>query len=129
MEWNHLSETGMSFAVPWFQVWNSRGKASCFILPHSKFKLCLQHRGYSQRSIDVAKIGSLKLPSFAFHCRSNCWATHMIFEAGFWLALVAATRAIAKIHYRRRDVLFGPYIEVTEGSKIGIQRIVDQVQS
>ena len=53
----------------------------------------------------------------------------MIFEAGFWLALVAATRAIAKIHYRRRDVLYGPYIRVTEGSKIGIQGIVDQVQS
>jgi hypothetical protein len=45
----------------------------------------------------------------------------MIFEAGFWLALVAATRAIAKIYYRRRDVLYGPYIGATEGSKIGIQ--------
>jgi hypothetical protein len=46
----------------------------------------------------------------------------MIFEAGFWLALVAASRAIAKIYYRRRDVLYGPYIGMTEGSKIGIQR-------
>jgi hypothetical protein len=42
----------------------------------------------------------------------------MIFEAGFWLALVAATRAIAKIYCRRRDVLYGPYIEVTEEAKL-----------
>src|ERR1700692_2816048 len=34
----------------------------------------------------------------------------MIFEAFFWVALVAATRAIAKSYYRRRDVLYGPYI-------------------
>jgi len=38
----------------------------------------------------------------------------MIFEAVFWLALVAATRAIAKSYYRRRDVLYGPYLEVTD---------------
>jgi hypothetical protein len=34
----------------------------------------------------------------------------MIFEALFWVAFVAATRAIAKSYYRRRDVLYGPYI-------------------
>jgi hypothetical protein len=30
----------------------------------------------------------------------------MILEAIFWLAVVAATRAIAKRYYRRRDVLY-----------------------
>jgi hypothetical protein len=34
----------------------------------------------------------------------------MIFEAFFWVALVSAIRAIAKSYYRRRDVLYGPYI-------------------
>jgi hypothetical protein len=34
----------------------------------------------------------------------------MIFEALFWVAFVAATRAIAKSYYRRRDVLYGPCI-------------------
>jgi hypothetical protein len=53
----------------------------------------------------------------------------MIFEAGFWLALVGATRAVAKIYYRRRDVLYGPYIGVTEGKQIGIQGIADQVDA
>src|SRR5258708_12272020 len=37
-------------------------------------------------------------------------ATQMIFEAFFWVALVSAIRAIAKSYYRRRDVLYGPYI-------------------
>jgi hypothetical protein len=30
----------------------------------------------------------------------------MIFEAFFWVAVVAATRAISKRYYRRRDVLY-----------------------
>jgi hypothetical protein len=34
----------------------------------------------------------------------------MIFEAFFWVAFVAATRAIAKSYNRRRDLLYGPYI-------------------
>src|ERR1700724_3743103 len=37
-------------------------RPSCLILPQSKFKLCLLHSGYSQRSIDVDKGGSLRLP-------------------------------------------------------------------
>jgi hypothetical protein len=38
----------------------------------------------------------------------------MIFEAFFWVALVATIRAIAKSYYRRLDVLYGPYIRVTD---------------
>jgi hypothetical protein len=41
-------------------------------------------------------------------------ATQMIFEAFFWIAQVAAVRASAKSYYRRRDVLYGPYIRVTD---------------
>jgi hypothetical protein len=33
----------------------------------------------------------------------------MIFEVTFWIAFILASRAIAKIYYRRRDVLYGPY--------------------
>ena len=39
----------------------------------------------------------------------NCGATHMIFEVTFWIAFIAASRMIAKIYDRRRDVLYGPY--------------------
>jgi hypothetical protein len=37
----------------------------------------------------------------------------MIFEVTFWIALILASRAIAKIYYRRRDVLYGPYRATT----------------
>jgi hypothetical protein len=33
----------------------------------------------------------------------------MIFEVTFWIAFILASQAIAKIYYRRRDVLYGPY--------------------
>ena len=33
----------------------------------------------------------------------------MIFEVTFWIAFILASRAIAKIYYRRRDVLYGPH--------------------
>jgi hypothetical protein len=37
----------------------------------------------------------------------------MIFEVTFWIAFILASRAIAKIYYRRRDVLYGPYRATT----------------
>jgi len=39
----------------------------------------------------------------------NCGATHMILEVTFWITFVAASRMIAKIYDRRRDVLYGPH--------------------
>jgi hypothetical protein len=33
----------------------------------------------------------------------------MILEVTFWIAFIAASRMIAKIYNRRRDVLYGPY--------------------
>jgi hypothetical protein len=33
----------------------------------------------------------------------------MLFEVTFWIAFISASRTIAKIYYRRRDVLYGPY--------------------
>jgi len=42
-----------------------------------------------------------------------CEASHMIFEVTFWIAFILASRAIAKIYYRRRDVLYGPYRATT----------------
>ena len=36
----------------------------------------------------------------------------MIAETIFWIAFVAATRAIAKTYERRCDVLYGPYIDL-----------------
>src|SRR5580692_8393278 len=41
----------------------------------------------------------------------------MIFEVMFWITLIAAGQMIAKIYYRRRDVLYGPYR--SRGSKAG----------
>jgi hypothetical protein len=49
----------------------------------------------------------------AMSIRSYCEASHMIFEVTFWIAFILASRAIAKIYYRRRDVLFGPYRATT----------------
>jgi hypothetical protein len=37
----------------------------------------------------------------------------MIFEVTFWIAFILLSRAIAKIYYRRRDVLYGPYRATT----------------
>ncbi len=37
----------------------------------------------------------------------------MIFEVMFCIAFILASRAIAKIYYRRRDVLYGPYRATT----------------
>jgi hypothetical protein len=37
----------------------------------------------------------------------------MIFEVTFWIAFIFASRAISKIYYRRRDVLYGPYRATT----------------
>jgi hypothetical protein len=34
----------------------------------------------------------------------------MLIETIFCIALIAATRTIAKIYDRRRDVLYGPYL-------------------
>jgi hypothetical protein len=33
----------------------------------------------------------------------------MIFEVTFCIVFILTSRAIAKIYYRRRDVLYGPY--------------------
>jgi hypothetical protein len=33
----------------------------------------------------------------------------MIFEVTFWIVFIAASRMIANIYDRRRDVLYGPY--------------------
>lgn len=41
----------------------------------------------------------------------------MLFEVTFWIAFIAASRTIAKIYYRRRDVLYGPYCATTRYSK------------
>jgi len=37
----------------------------------------------------------------------------MIFEVTFCIVVILASRAIAKIYYRRRDVLYGPYRATT----------------
>jgi hypothetical protein len=34
----------------------------------------------------------------------------MLIETVFCIALIAVSRTIAKIHDRRRDVLYGPYL-------------------
>jgi hypothetical protein len=34
----------------------------------------------------------------------------MFFEVTFWIAVIAASRRIAKIYERRRDVLYGSYM-------------------
>jgi hypothetical protein len=37
----------------------------------------------------------------------------MILELTFWIAFIFASQVIAKIYYRRRDVLHGPYRDQT----------------
>jgi hypothetical protein len=41
----------------------------------------------------------------------------MIFEVMFCIAFILATRVIANIYYRRRDVLYGPYRATTRCRK------------
>jgi hypothetical protein len=46
----------------------------------------------------------------------------VIFEVTFWIAFVLASRAIAKIYYRRRDVLYGPYRATAPTNALFMQR-------
>jgi hypothetical protein len=39
----------------------------------------------------------------------------MIFEVTFWIAFIFASQVIAKIYYRRRDLLHGPYRATRRG--------------
>jgi hypothetical protein len=39
----------------------------------------------------------------------------MILELTFWIAFIFASQVIAKIYYRRRDVLHGPYRATRRG--------------
>jgi hypothetical protein len=41
----------------------------------------------------------------------------MIFEVTFCVVFILASRAIANIYYRRRDVLYGPYRAQTRGRR------------
>jgi hypothetical protein len=56
----------------------------------------------------------------------------MFLEVIFWIAFIAVCQMIAKLYYRRRDVLYGPYCATTrrpgyrpttEIAKVSINRI------
>jgi hypothetical protein len=41
----------------------------------------------------------------------------MIFEVTFWIVFILVSQAVAKIYYRRRDVIYGPYRATARGRR------------